>query len=896
MRPPRLLVLALLLVAGTGLARAQPADGFTLAVRGVPLQEALQELARLTQIDLVYTSALVARKTSYCADENSRPEALLACVLDGSGLDYVRSSSGAYILIPAPQQPPQRGHVAGRVVDDATGLPLPYATVLLADAGAGTTTDGNGLFQFGGVLPGTHRLVVSHLGYATLVDSVWIAPGARERRHMALRPTTLVIEPVLIDGLAQQMPSATLGSGAADAAALTALAGAATPDVARTAARLPGIDAQQPLADLHIQGGASGEHLTLLDGMPIRNPVSLGRHFGAFSPLALDGLTVRKAGVVAATHDLGRTPGLDAAASLDPVSLNARVSHRWQRPAGPIAVMAAARTSVWTAYQDPGIRSLLNTWSGVDPLLAARWLDEPIAQTRLQTQRRLPAVRFSDLHLAARVPLRPFRVLTASAYRGANHLASDQTTLVGDGYADAVRLYTDDAYDWLNGAAQLGHSWLLGARAVATLQARGSWHASSYGYSAYQAASYQAASTERQSTYIPRSDERHRIRELALEGTYSYSFAPRVLLEGGLTLERVVGRFALGSGFVAPFTHRLATWRQASYITGRLGLGPATTLEPGLRLTWTHGEVYGEPRLALRHDRAWRGDGHLALRVAGGLYRQFINQYELSSAGATTIVPSVLFWLPVGPDLTPPKVVHAAAEVLLAPGPHWSLDVETYLKLQPHLLMVDYAALVDRPAPEAAAPAEALAQPGFVRTTEGHAYGGSLRLRYAGERFRPRLRYSYSRAVRTHPWPSGARRTPVPWNTPHRVVLDADTDLRPGLALYTGWTGAWGRAWGLRRFYYDYLLFESSPVSFAPFDLTRPEAQRLPPAYRLDLGLTLTHDGTLGRVQARVFVMNALDRANVYDRSLERLSTGALHLLDRALPGRHLVLSIRLDR
>ena len=34
------------------------------------------------------------------------------------------------------------------------------------------------------------------------------------------------------------------------------------------------------------------QHITLLDGVPVRDPVSLGRYLGAFSPLALNRMTV----------------------------------------------------------------------------------------------------------------------------------------------------------------------------------------------------------------------------------------------------------------------------------------------------------------------------------------------------------------------------------------------------------------------------------------------------------------------------------------------------------------------------------------------------------------------------------------------------------------------------
>ncbi|MEE8501424.1 MAG: carboxypeptidase-like regulatory domain-containing protein, partial [Kiloniellales bacterium] len=293
-----LLGVGLCCLMGSRSAYGQTAnDGaYTLVLRGVAMNQALEELVRLTQIDLVYNSDLVVGKHVYCAGRDLSAEALLRCVLARSGLDYVRSSAGTYILIEGLERPPRYGDLAGSIVDQVTGEPLPYANVLLADASAGTTTDKAGLFSFSSVLSGMHRLVVTYVGYEAAVDSVWVGAGDAKRLEIALRPKELTMVPIVINGLVQRLPSSELGTGTLASHQLEAFHGAGTPDVARGVSGLPGIAVHQPLADLHIQGGASGEHLTLLDGVPVRDPVSLGRHLSAFSPLALDRLTVHKAG------------------------------------------------------------------------------------------------------------------------------------------------------------------------------------------------------------------------------------------------------------------------------------------------------------------------------------------------------------------------------------------------------------------------------------------------------------------------------------------------------------------------------------------------------------------------------------------------------------------------
>src|SRR5690606_33810825 len=153
---PLALTLAVLAL-GPG-AAGQEAGTRPLVLRGVPMAEALQRLVEATGISLVYTSDLVAGEDAYCSGRGASAEGLLACVLRGTGLDYVRSSSGAYVLIAAVEAPPPRGDLAGRVVDAATGEALPFAHVLLADASAGTTTDEGGRIAFSGMLLGSKRM------------------------------------------------------------------------------------------------------------------------------------------------------------------------------------------------------------------------------------------------------------------------------------------------------------------------------------------------------------------------------------------------------------------------------------------------------------------------------------------------------------------------------------------------------------------------------------------------------------------------------------------------------------------------------------------------------------------------------------------------------------------
>lgn len=915
---PRLaLALVLTFSALLPAASAQDASApatYTFVIRGAPLDEALQELARRTQIDLVYRADLVQGQRSYCVLSGTA-EAILRCLLADTGLDFVRSSSGAYVLIQALEQPPQVGHVAGRVVDGLTGEPLPSAHVLLADASAGTVTNEGGYFSFGGVLSGPHALRISYLGYTPRVDSVWVEPGNQARLQIRLEPQQLVFEPVVIDGLVQHRPSADLGLAATEA--WGDLAGLGTTDLAFHAARLPGVSSQQPVADLNIQGGASGEHLTTLDGVPIRNPVSLGRHLGAFSPLAVERLTIHKAGfgaeqgshlagVVAVTHDLSGEAPVGGALSLDPVSLNAQGRGRWALgPGRDATVMAAARTSLWDAYEDGGIQRLLSNWSAADPLQTSLWLGEPVTPTSLTRTRQIPTVRFSDLHLAGRVQRTPFHTISGSAYRAENRLGSDLSALYTPPAADSAQvLVSTNDYAWTNWAGQVTSQWLLGSRSMMTVQAHASWHRSSYRYRLRRGpagtndpAQLDALEDELRLDIRPGGNERHRLAEGGLAVTWHHSPTPRHHLTTGLEAAWTQSRLTLDQPLVAPLRHDADGTTVAAHATSALNLTPTLRVEPSLRLTWVpvRQAVLAEPRLSVRHDRSLGTRGALALRLAGGLYRQYVQAFELTSVGVTAVVPAIHFWLPTSADVAPPRAYHASAEALLTLTSGWRVTLEGYYKAQPRLLDIDYVGLIARPEPDAGV-TPSVTQDDLVRVTRGEAVGGLVRLHHAGRLVRPTATYSYSWATRRYPHQGRDETEPVPWNQPHRLLLDAEVPLTDGLRLSTRWTGVWGRRWALRRMYYDYLRHTSLGTAETPFGAERPGRQALPVLRHLDLGVTLETPFQTNRVQVRLFVINVFDRINVFDQNLAFAEGVPTVPVDRMLPGRHVAFSVRVTR
>ena len=896
-------------------AQDQSDATYSLLVRNGSMRQALEELVDVSGIDLAYSSELITGKRVFCDQRDVPAEVLLQCILKGSGLDFIRSSSGTYILIQSLKNSPHIGDLAGSITDLDSGAPLPNANVLLADASAGTTTNQDGVFRFPSLLSGMHQLIVTYVGYETIVDTVWIEAGQNNRTQIQLRSYDVSVGPIVIDGLEQRLPSGGLGNDVLSKTQLTELSSLGTPDVIQGASRITGIGIQQPLAVLHIQGSAGNEHVTLLDGAPVRNPVSMGRHLGAFSPLALQRLTVHKAGFgtqlgsnltgyVAVDHDLSATQPYSAALMADPVSVNLRVKSNVALNNGKEgSFLAAFRTSNWDVYQDRSVQTLLQQWNALDPLLATFWAGEPVSSTSFNKHSQQPSINFSDLHLAGRLKLSPYQNLSASMYRADNRLASNLIAYnqLDDGINDLFIL-TQDRYSWLNWVGQVRHSWLLGAKSLLATQLKGSWHNSSYSYEALNnpidrspsefLLSETAEIFQDSLAQTNGAKEGNIIREYIFSSTLSHSFSATHNADIGIEASYVDSRFDFSNTLVDTLDYNLSTWQLAGFFHDAINLSAMATLEPGVRVTYIplRKTVYAEPRISLRIDGHHAQLGNYALRFASGIYRQFINQFDLTSLGTTSAVPAVLFWLPNDETLAPPRAVHFTTEALLKPSAAWSMGVEAYMKWQPRRLIVDYARIQDITTTASSSPL----QNQFITATNGRAYGANVHVKRHADDFAARIQYGFSLAEQKFPGRFNDATIASPWNVPHRLAFDTQTRLAEPLHLELNWISEWGRRWAFRRAYYDFLGPRNIAASLAPFRLDAPQNDIVPAYHRLDLGIS--YKVKSGRFQSDIkfFVVNMLDRENVYDQRFEPGAT-QLSLVPRALPGRQYSLSVRVD-
>ena len=206
-------------------ASAQEQQRYSIVLQGATLGDALKEVLQLAPVDIVYSRDLIAGKYVYCRKKDAAFDQILRCVLEGTGIDYIRSSTGTYILMEARSLEPQMGDIGGAVFDADTGAPLPFANVLIADGRAGTTTNEDGLFSLASLVTGRQPMTVSYVGYKPAYDTVYIQAGNVNRHEFYLKADAVNIDPVVINGLVQRMPSSMLGTAEQGKNALQSIQG-----------------------------------------------------------------------------------------------------------------------------------------------------------------------------------------------------------------------------------------------------------------------------------------------------------------------------------------------------------------------------------------------------------------------------------------------------------------------------------------------------------------------------------------------------------------------------------------------------------------------------------------------------------------------------------------------
>jgi len=169
----------------------------------------------------------------------------------------------------------QTGSVRGFVYDKETGEASMFTNIYLKGTKYGVATDLNGFFNLTKVKPGDYTLVVSCLGYDSLVAQVKIIENKIIDKKFFLTKGSIMLNESVVSAEREEMKTDTRVSivkvSAKDIALLPSIG--SEPDLAQYLQVVPGvIFTGDQGGQLYIRGGSPIQNKVLLDGMVIYNP------------------------------------------------------------------------------------------------------------------------------------------------------------------------------------------------------------------------------------------------------------------------------------------------------------------------------------------------------------------------------------------------------------------------------------------------------------------------------------------------------------------------------------------------------------------------------------------------------------------------------------------------
>ena len=866
---------------------------YSFSARNAPLSEALKRFSKETEIALTYLSDHINTHSVTCVLEQATSEDILTCLLQDTGLGFHRLSTGTYAIVKASAKT-MSALLHGKVVSSVTQRPIAQAHVLIHNTEYGTTSDHSGRFVLQPLLPGRYKVSASHLGYVVWSDSILVVPHSRHSIVIYLDPAIQILQPIIIDEASQTTSLSSLFYEQVDAASLIALAPTTTglANTLQSLQRKQGIQFDQTTSDIHIQGGATGEHQVRVDGSPIFLPQQLGGFWGPFSPQAIERITIHKSGygarlgsfqtgIIDLSHRLTLPEGKHVAIELSPLSLNtmASMDRRFSSNTN-IRAMAALRTDLWSINAPDAIQNGLTEWSAIDnfPLVAPLFLanvlgpEENTIYSGFSVQ---PDIKldFEDVHTAVQLQFSPAQRIYASGYWGS--LGLDNNTISTD-------LSIDESYHWLNATGQVTFDSAIGTRMLASLQARSSSFRLRHDYQLVDQLdvyngknladsqrlierpirdmirTYESA-LSMNITYVPSS-----MRDIDSGAEYVVSRS-RVNLVASHTLSLVENVLADGDdsleGRIRLLKDSIRLSRFVWYIDDTWRFNEFISMHSGVRWTWVGQTSYLEPRLAFSFSGPRSSEVVWGGRIATGLYRQYITQHDLSTANLGAILPSLRIWLPLGKNGSPPRSIHAALNSFVVMPGGWTVRTEQYWRYQPHTLVLNQQSNSKFGIVPSAEENHANF---FLESARSTTFGLAAVIEKSFKRLDGLLSIDWHQVKRRSPSSFSNRTLSPPWLHPVQAQLSLSWQVSPSFMAHGAWSASWGRAWGFRQVYYDNLAHNVNSSIFPPYDLSEPDVHQLPFYSQVDLGLLYKVGRTIPlRVSAGA--LNVLNTNNVAD-------------------------------
>lgn len=852
-------ILVLLLHSSTSLYPI-PKDGqedldqihVNLKFNNLSLKEALQQLVRQTNLQIIYNDAIVENIRVDCPCRNLGVREALSELLKTTKLVFKVLADGQIIIVIRTDS--DRVNLSGYITDSQTGETLPYANISLTGTGYGAASNVNGYFLLLNVPAGACSLRVRYVGYQPLVLSLYAGADAgpvrirMQQRAMQMQGVTVVGKNV------QSMEMGdTPGEIRLSPLQVAKLPNIGEVDIFRSLQLMPGIaSVNEGSSGLYVRGGVPNNNLVLFDGITVYH---VDHFFGFISPFntqAVKDIRVFKDGfpakfggrtssVVELTGKSGSFDRFQVGASLSLLSANGLI----QMPIGGRGSwLLSFRRSYTDLIQSGLYQDIYNSITRQNDTGGAPAPNNPNLGNRNQTQAFVPDFYYYDLNSKLTYGLSTNDLLSFSFFNSADNLDESQeirdTRVIRRGNTGPT-VVIDDVNSWGN----LGFS---------TKWSR-IWSESVFSnylvaYSIYSSESIGGRSGET-TNLNPNlrefsSSEKNEVRDFTLDLANEWQVTASHKLEFGLWLSRTNVDLRFVEDDINILDRSDEAVQTAIYLQD--AWKPARSIDINLGLRTTHYEptanLYVEPRISFRFEPFT----HFAIKGAWGEYYQFINRISNDNV----LQGNRDYWLLADNQLDPSFARHTSAGFSLE-NSGFLLDVEGYHK------DLDGVAEFLRPFRQSPQnPPRALFNLGT-----GVAKGIEVLVQKKTGRFNGWASYTLSQVRYKIPAINRATPFPADQDRPHEVKLVGNYSIGPW-DLSATWVLASGTPY-------------TQPIAVRtirqPNGGTRTEvqfgdknAQRLPVYHRLDLGISrLFHSRSLDW-NLGLSVFNLYDRTNITAR------------------------------
>ena len=670
--------IALILLFSTKAAWSQKPT----ALDSIAFEEAVKKIESEHQVKFAFDAALLARVRVAPPTAGASLAAQIQTIIDPLRFRY-EINDRVVLIIPLTEKASRRSSFSGKVIDEQSGEPLPYAILTIPEVGIYTTTNQDGFFNFIDVPYDTSLIQVSYLGYAHKALRIKDFNPQVHTHAIKMSHADRELDEVTISNFAHKafLTHATPSHLSINLNKFNSLANFGELNPFRAVQLFPGVSANNETASgLEIRGGDSGQNLVLFDGFTVYH---LDHFYGIYSAFNADVIKdiqlyksgygaswgTRVSGVLDITSKLGNINKVAGKVGINLMSASATLE-------APISTKTSLLLAGRRAYSDiieSDLYKKLFDYAAKNELQSTFTTQQRRKQSPIES-----SFYFYDINAKLTHRFDADNLLQISYYEGADHLKQRGEAGVSLAEDSIVNKRTTEFTQWGNQSGSVAYSRQWSAKLYTKVGIAGTRF--------FRNQNYQVDDIDPSKQALPgelhQADSRNQLEEYSLKLKGAYKFDDHHSIKAGLySLFNRIG-YRVINNHQPVVDKRIIPNASSAYLSGAFTsylFSPNTkwNIEMGIRASVysLSSSVYWEPRFSL----SYKWFKLLTLKGAIGKYYQFISNIRNENASIRTINDGN-FWYIGGTRRIPITDANHYVLGFTLHSPWFELDAEAFYK------------------------------------------------------------------------------------------------------------------------------------------------------------------------------------------------------------------------